>query len=138
MAALVFLNASVNINNTDVSAQVRSVTLNYSVELLDASAMGVGATRTRVAGLLDWTVSVEFNQDFTDNSIDEQMYTILTGKAAVTVKIKPVAGSTTPSNPEYNGSAFLESYTPYSGGVAEVAVVTANFQGSGALARATS
>lgn len=146
MPALVLVDASVVIDSIDtgdgqgasnrtLSGQVRTVTLNYSVELLDASAMGVGATRSRVAGLLDWTVSIEFNQDFADDGIDEVMYAMLTGKTAKTIHIKPTSGAISASNPDYTGLVFLESYSPFSGGVAEIAVVSANLQGSGVLTR---
>ena len=140
MPGFVFTDARVEIDGTVLSAQVRAVTLTYSVELLDASAMGLGATATRqrVAGLLDWTLSVDFNQNFAVSNVDEILYGILIAKVSVQVKVRPTSAVIGTANPEYNGFAFLESYPPFSGGVAEIAVVSATFQGDGVLNRATS
>lgn len=126
----------------DMSIQVRSITINYSKELLDASAMGVGATRQRVAGLLDWSMDIEFNQTFIVAgtgiaSVDATLFPLIQQEttawvSVVPVKAQPVSGT----NPQFHGDAFLATYPPISGGVAAVAIVTANFQGSGALLRA--
>jgi hypothetical protein len=136
MAALVFTDADVTINSIDLSSQVRNITLNYAVELLDASAMGVGQSRDRVTGLLDWNMSIEFLQDFAAGSVDATLFPLV-GAAAFACAIRPTSAVVSATNPEFQGNAFLESYPPLSGGVAELAVVTANFQGSGVLTRAT-
>lgn len=144
--ALVFKNAefkvgpastSTVISGTvyDFSAQVRSITINYSKELLDASTMGVGATRQRVAGLLDWSINIEFNQDYAAAGIDDILFPLVNQISTAWVSIIPVKTTVAATNPQFHGDAFLETYPPISGGVAAVAIVTSTFQGSGALNR---
>lgn len=128
-----------------LSDHVRTLTLNHSAELLDASAWGVGVTRTRVKGLLDWSVNAEFNQDFADSTltphqdgeVDHVLFDLVADTATSTVAIRAVNGAIATTNPEFIGPAYLESYTPLAGGVADIATVTATFQGAGALARTT-
>ena len=76
MAELVLTNAAVHINSVDLSDHVRSVTINYNAELHDKTAMGDGA-RARIAGFKDFTMSVEYNQDYAASKVErgEQLFT---------------------------------------------------------------
>lgn len=140
MAAIIFTDAFLSVKTVDLSSQVRSLTLTYSAELLDASAMGVGATRARVKGLLDWNLSVEFLQSFAAANVDATLFPMIaTDTTSGAIIVRPVkATAVGATNPNFTGNAFLESYPPLSGGVADLAVVTAQFQGDGVLTRATS
>lgn len=55
MAAFAFLNAKVTVNAVDLSDHVKSVTINYSAEELDDTAMGA-TSHSRLPGLLDWSM----------------------------------------------------------------------------------
>lgn len=46
MAKMTLTNGSLVVNSVDLSNRVRSMTLNYEAEMLDASTMGVGSTRS--------------------------------------------------------------------------------------------
>ena len=52
MAVLVLKDCEVCLNSIDLSDHATSVTINYSAEMLDKTAMGATA-KARVAGLLD-------------------------------------------------------------------------------------
>ena len=138
MAVLVLTDAHVSINSVDLSDHVRSVTLEYEAEILDKSAMGVGSTRTHIAGLLNWSVQVEFNQDFANGEVDSTLFGLM-GAAAFPIAIRPVKSSgISTSNPEYQGDAVLESYTPLGNSVGELATTPAQFRAASALVRDTS
>lgn len=125
-------DAYVALGGTEYSDHVRSVTLEYSAELLDDTAMG-DTTRSRTGGLKDWSVTIEFYQDFADNDIDETLFGLV--GTTTTVAVRPDNTTISATNPEYTGTAILESAPPLGGAVGELAMVTATFRSAGALTR---
>jgi hypothetical protein len=136
MAVFVLTNAKVDINSVDLSDHVRSVQLEYQAELQDETAMGDG-TRQRIAGLKDWSMTFEFNQDFAASKVDATLWPLV-GGSAVTVAVRPVNAAKSATNPEFTGSAVLESYGPVSNSIGELATAQAVFRSAGDLARSTS
>lgn len=136
MAAFVYDDAFVSINGVDLSDHVRSVTLDYKAELQDDTAMG-DTTRSKLGGLKDWSLQVEFNQDFAASSVDVSLFSLV--GSTFTVIVRPdkstAVGAT---NPNFTGTGILESYPPISGGVGELATTSVSIQAAGALSRATS
>ena len=136
MATFVYTDASVVVNSVDLSDHVKSCTLNYEAEMLDDTVMG-DTTRSNIAGLLNWSIDVEFLQDFASAKVDATLFTLV-GAAAFTVTVKPTSGSVRATNPSFSGSAVLESYPPMSGSVGDLETASATFRSAGTLARATS
>jgi len=136
MATFVYTDASVVVNSVDLSDHVKSCTLNYEAEMLDDTVMG-DTTRSNIAGLLNWSIDVEFLQDFASAKVDATLFTLV-GAAAFTVVLKPTSGSVSATNPSFTGSAVLESYPPMTGGVGDLETVSVTFRSAGTLARATS
>jgi hypothetical protein len=136
MAELIWNDAYFSINAVDLSNHVTSLTLNYGVELLDITAMGDGA-RDRIAGYKDWSIEVEFNQDFAASSVDATMFPLV-GAAATAIEIRPTSAAVGATNPKFTGNVIVESYPPVGGGVGEVLRTSSTLQGAGTLTRATS
>lgn len=137
MAKLVLTDAEVVVNSVDLSDHVSAVTLNYSAELQDETAMG-DDTRQRLAGLKDWSIEVTFQQDFSSGEVDATLFSLI-GAAAFTVTV--MANKTSGigvTNPRYSGSAVLESYPPFGNTIGELATTTVTFQAAGTLSRNTS
>lgn len=135
MATQAFTDAFVSINSVDLSDHVRSVTLNYAAEMLDETAMGA-TTRARKGGLKDWSVEIEFNQDYAASEVDATLFTLV--GASSTIIVRPVnTGGVSATNPNYTGAAVLESYPPITGAVGDLHVTSVTFQGNGTLSRAT-
>lgn len=134
MANLVLTDAFVSFNGTDLSANVKSVTLDYSAEALDVTAMG-DTTHIRLGGLKDWSASVEFHQDYAASSVDATLFPLVgsTGTLIIRPDNSDGVGAT---NPNFTGTALLESYNPVGGGVGELAAASASFQAAGTLSRA--
>lgn len=132
MAHIILKDADVNIDSNDLSAHVRSVTINYEAEQQDDTNMG-DTTRVNLPGLLNWSIDVEFSQDF--SAVDAVLFPLV-GAAAFTVTIKPASGSVSSSNPSYSGSAVLATYPPLGNAVGDQATAAATFQSAGPLARA--
>lgn len=135
MAEMVLDNAFLSVGGVDLSDHVRSVTLSYSAELQDVTAMG-DDTRNRLGGLKDWSVSVEFNQDYAANEVDATLFSLV--GTSVALIIRPDTGSASATNPQFSGNAILESYQPLGGSVGDAHVAPVTFQGNGDLTRSTS
>lgn len=135
MATQVFTDAYVLINAVDLSDHVRSVTLNYSAELVDETAMG-DTTRVRKGGVKDWSMEVEFNQDYAASSVDATLFSLVGSTFTVTVRPDNSDGVSA-TNPNYTGTGILESYAPLSGSYGDLHTTSITIQSAGALSRAT-
>jgi len=136
MATLIWTDAGVTVNAVDLSDHVRSVSVTYEAEMQDETAMSLD-TRKNKPGLLNWSVDVEFNQDFAAGEVDATLFPLV-GAAAFAIAIVPVAGSAeSATNPTYEGNVVLESYGPVDGAVGDLAVVRATFRSAGTLSRTT-
>lgn len=135
MAVFTFTDAVVIINTVDLSDHVKSVTLNYASELQDDTVMG-DTTRSRLGGLLDWSMDIEFAQDFATSKVDATLFALV----GTTFVVKLVASTDTvaATNPRYTGTCILESYPPLSGAVGDLAITAITLQSAGTLARETS
>lgn len=132
---LVLTDAFVSIDGVDLSDHVRSVTINYAAELQDKTAMG-DTTRIKIGGLKDWSMDIEFNQDFAAAEPDATLFPLVGTTFAVVVRATSAAKSAT--NPEYGGTGILESYPPLGQSVGDLAVTAITIQSAGALSRSTS
>jgi hypothetical protein len=135
MAEQIFDNAFLSVEGTDLSDKIRSVTFSYSSETQDDTAMG-DDTRSMVGGLKNWSVEVEFNQDFASGEVDATLFSKVGTKVALV--LRPDAGTKSTTNPEFTGDAILTDYPPMGGSVGDQLTASATFQAAGTLSRATS
>jgi len=121
---------------TNLTDHVRGVTINYAAEMLDKTHMQ-NDSRSRLAGLKDWSVAVEFNQDFAAANVDATLFPLV-GSTAKHIVIRPTTAAAGAANPRFYGRCILESYGPIAGTVGALLTATATFQGDGDLTRAVS
>ena len=137
MAKIILKDASLVLNSVDLSDHIKSVTIDYSADQEEATAMG-DDTHVNIAGLKKWSVSVEFHQDYAASSVDATLFPLV-GADAFTVVIKPKSDAVSATNPSYSGSATLEDYGSVVGGdVGSLASTSVSLQSAGTLTRATS
>ena len=135
MARIVLTDVQVLINtSTDISDHVASVTLNSTVNEVQTTAMGNTAI-TRVGGLLDNSVTLEFHQDFATSSIESIVYPLI--GSTTTMKIKPTSSTTSTSNPQYVFSALVTEWSPISGAVGELSTASVTWPISGTITKTT-
>lgn len=134
MATLVFKRAMLQIGTVNLSAFIRSLTLNYSAESLDETQHG-DDTRIRKGGLKDWSVDVEFTQDFVSGGVDGTLFGILGCQSCV--EIRPEHICSTGINPRFQGTAMLETYPPMGGAVGDLLMATVRFVSASDLSRNT-
>lgn len=133
MARIVLTNAFISVGGVDLSDLVASVTLNSTFDVVETTAFSVTA-KTRVAGLADNSVTLEFHQDFATNEVEQTIYPLLGTAAAVIVK--PNGSTTSAFNPSYTCSAIISEWTPINGSVGELATASVTWPVTGAITKA--
>jgi len=135
MARIVLTDVQVLINtSTDISSYVSSVTLNSTVNEVQTTAMGNTAI-TRVGGLVDSSVTLEFFQDFATSALESVIYPLV--GTVTTMKIKPTSSANSSTNPQYSFSALVTEWSPISGAVGELSTASATWPISGTITKTT-
>lgn len=132
MAVFVLTDAAVTINAVNLSGLVKKVTVKTTADDKDSTAMGA-TYKARLGGLKDWTMDIEFNQDFAAAQVDATLFPLLGTTSTITAK--STSGANSATNPQYSGSGLLKNYTPLQNTVGDLAAATANFIGAGTLTR---
>jgi hypothetical protein len=133
MAVLVLTNAFITINSVNLSDHVASVTLTTNDDVIETTAFGSTA-RTRVAGLGDNSVAIEFHQDYATSNVEATIYPLL-GSTTVVV-VKPNGATTAATNPSYTFTALVSEWTPLNGAVGELATASVTWPISGEVTKA--
>ena len=133
-----FDNADVTVNNVDLSAFVRSVTINVNRSEEDISAMGDSWSAFTI-GRGEWSVDLELWQSYYTAEVDATLWGMIYAPGAgFTIEILPDGGSATGVNPKYNGTVLPLSYNPIDGSFDENLSASISFRGTGTLSRSTS
>lgn len=139
MARIVLTNAYITINSVNLSDHIKSVTLTTSDDIVETTAFGSTA-RTRVAGLADNSVALEFDQDYASSSVEATINAAgssLVG-TVTTIVVKPNGATTAADNPSYSFSALISEWTPLNGAVGELATASVTWPISGVITKAVS
>ena len=134
MARIVLTNAKVTINAVNLSDHIASVTLSTSNDVVDTTGFSSTAARSRVAGLADNSVTLEFHQDFATSNVEATIYPLI--GTATTVVVTPVDTTVSATNPSYTFSALVSEWQPLSGAVGELATASVTWPISGAITKA--
>jgi len=134
MPRIVLTNAFISVGGVDLSDLVASVTLNETFDVVETTAFSSTAAKTRVAGLEDNSITLEFHQDYATNEVEQTIYPLLGTAAAVIVK--PNGASTSAFNPSYTCSAIISEWTPINGAVGELATASVTWPVTGAITKA--
>jgi predicted secreted protein len=131
-----FLDAEVTVNAIDLSSFVRSVTLDVNNEILETTAMG-DTTRVKIAGMKDWSASVEFYNSFYTAEVDATLWPLNDNGTVFTLTVMPnKTDGVSEVNPKYSGSCILPNYQPIAGAHNDVLMSTVSFEASGELTKA--
>jgi hypothetical protein len=134
MPRLVLTNAFISVGGVDLSDLVASVTLNETFDVVETTAFSSTAAKTRVAGLEDNSISLEFHQDYATSEVEQTIYPLLGTSAAVIVK--PNGSVTGAFNPSYTCNAIISEWTPLNGTVGELATASVTWPVTGAITKA--
>jgi len=118
MAKLVLTSSVVTLNGTDITANVAAITLSSSAAEVPTTNFGSGGAVTRVAGLIDNSVTLSVMNDY--NAIDGLILPLI-GSTAVTMVVKPAGTAAAgTASPHYTFSVLCTEYSPVNGAVGEL------------------
>lgn len=135
MAKFVATNYNIDIGGTDFSSSIAAVTLDVSAEEQETTAFSGTGWRTRIAGLKDASVSLDFHQDFGAAAVDATLWPLLGGTVSVT--LIPAGSVVSSTNPSYSFTALVTEYQPFSSSVGDLATLSVSWPVVGEVTRAT-
>ena len=134
MAKFYAQDYKVTIGTTVLSTSIASVTLDITTDEIEVTSFG-STYRSRIGGLRDASVSLDFHQDFGAGSVDALLFPLM--GSTVAVKIAPTSGTVTATNPEYRFDALVTQYQPFAGAVGDLATLSITWPVSGEVVRGT-
>jgi hypothetical protein len=135
MAIFVATDFSVSINgSTALASYLTQVELKASANDITTTAFG-STWVTRVAGLKEGSLTLQFNQDYAVSTVDATLWPLLGTNA--TVVIKPTSTATSSSNPAYTAICLVTDLTPASGQIGDLSTFSITWPTTSAISRAT-
>ena len=137
MPRIVLTDVSVTVNAIDLSQFLTSVTLTTSVDVVETTGMSTAGAKTRLPGLKDNSVTLEFNQDFAAAGPEISINAVgssLVG-TVVPIVIKPASGAVSATNPSYAFSAVCSEWQPVQGSVGELSTISSSWPITGAITK---
>ena len=137
MAAFVLTNPVITVNAVDLSDHVTSVTIDDSTADIDTTNFGSSGNHTRVAGLKDGGITIEFQQDYASGKTDATLWAAR--GQIITCTVKASSAATSATNPLYSGSYLVTATgAGVKGKVGDLATTSVTWPRSGDLTRTTS
>ena len=135
MAIFVATDFSVSINgSTALASYLTQVELKTSAN--DITTTSFGSTWvTRVAGLKEGSLTLNFNQDYAASTVDATLWPLLGSQA--TVVIKPTSSAVSSANPAYTAICLVTDLTPVGGQIGDLATFSVTWPTSNAVTKAT-
>ena len=134
MAKFYAQDYKVTIGTAVLSSSIASVTLDITTDEVETTAFG-SSYRTRIGGLKDASVSLDFHQDFGAGAVDALLFPLM--GETVAIKIAPTSGTVTATNPEYRFNALVTQYQPFAGSIGDLASLSITWPVSGEIVRGT-
>lgn len=130
MAVFTLVNPQVIVNSVDLSNHVDMVSLQEAFADIDTTAFGSSA-KTRIAGLGDHKLTIEFQQDFATSSVAATIDPLV--GLTTNVTIKPVNAATSTTNPAYTFTVLVLDWKPLDGKVGDLTKSSVTWPVSGAV-----
>jgi hypothetical protein len=122
VAKFVATDIKTTINSVDFSDHIAAVTLDISTDEIETTAFGGSGFRTRISGLKDASITLDFHQDFAttgSGAVDQTIFANFGSLA--TVVVTPTSGSVSATNPSYTGVFLVSQTTPVASSVGDLA-----------------
>lgn len=133
MSALVLTDCKITINSVNLSDHITSVTLHRADDVVETTGFSATA-KTRVAGLQENSVTLEFNQDFAAANVEATLYPLL--GSTTTIVCSPSSTSPgTVANPSYTFTALISEWSPLDGKTGDLATVSVTFPITGTITK---
>ena len=133
MSKIVLTDAKVTINSVNLSDHINNITLETKDDIIETSAFGSTA-KTRVAGLADNQVTLDFHQDFATTNVEATIYPLI--GQTTTIVVQPTSAAVGATNPTYTFSAVIVDWTPLKGQIGQLATASVTWPITGTISKA--
>jgi len=134
MAIFMGNKVAVIVGTSTISSFVSTVSLNREVEAVTITAMN-DTVQNMIGGIEVSSVSLELFNDFAAASVNSLFEDAIGSKLAI--KLIPVTGTVTATNPSYSMSCLITQWTPISGSTDSAATASVTLPVT-AIVKATS
>jgi len=135
MAVTVITNPQIVINSVDLTNHIDTIKIDEKFADVDTTAFG-STSKTRVSGLGDHSVTLSFQQDFANSSVEATIYPLI--GTTTSLSVKPLNATTSTVNPAYTFTVLVTDWTPLDGKVGALLQANVTWPVSGAITKATS
>jgi hypothetical protein len=136
MARIVLTDVGVVLGGVDLSDHIASVTITQSIDAVETTAFGDGG-RTRVGGLEDSSLTLDFHQDFASGEVDATIAPLVGGTASFVIAPFGTGVAASGTAPRYSGTVLLTEWTPLNGAVGDLSTASVTWPVTGVVARGT-
>lgn len=135
MAKYVVTATSVSLNGTDISGATARAELVINAAEVETTDFGSQGWTEIIGGLKSGQVTLDFHNDFGAGGVSA-LFQDLVGTEGTVVLI-PNGTAVSATNPAYTAKVMINSFTPVSGAVGDLATFSVTFPTSGAVTYAT-
>lgn len=133
MAVYMLTSEYLALNSVDRSAHVKSCTLTVDAAELDTTDFASGGWKEVIGGLKSGQLTITFQDDVTDGSIDDILWALF--GTVTTFEVRPTSSSVGVNNPKYTGSVLIKGHS-IGGAVGDLATKSVTYPTSGTITRA--
>ena len=134
MAKFAATDYKITVGTVDFSTSLNSVELSQESDDLETTAFGQ-SWRSRIGGLNNASITLNFMQDFAAGSVDATLNPLL-GSIA-TVVIQSASGTVSATQPKYTATVLVAAYSPFASSVGDIATLSVTWPVSGTVVRGT-
>ena len=134
MAKFAATDYKITVAGVYFSTNLNSVELSQEADDLETTAFGQ-SWRSRIGGLNNASITLNFMQDFAAGSVDATLNPLL-GSIA-TVIIQSASGTVSATQPKYTATCLVTAYSPFASSVGDIATLSVTWPVSGTVVRGT-
>ena len=135
MAKYVVTGTYVTLNGDDISANTARAELVINSAEVETTDFGSGGFTELIGGLKSGQVTLDFHNDFGAGAVSNLLQDLV--GTIGTVTINPTGTAVSAENPTYTAEVLVNSFTPVSGAVGDLATFSVTFPTSGEITYAT-
>ena len=136
MARIVLTDVGVVLGGVDLSDHIASVELSQNFNEVTTTAFGDGGV-TRVAGLEDSSISLDFHQDFDTSEVEATIGPLVGGTASFELAPFGTAVAASGTAPRYSGTVLITEWTALNGAVGDLSTASVTWPVVGQVAKGT-
>jgi hypothetical protein len=133
MAKIVLTDAKVTINSVILSDHITNIVIETKDDIVETTGFG-STSKTRIAGLSDNSVQIDWIQDFAAANVEATIYPLI--GTTTTIVVQPASTTVTATNPSYTFTALVSEWQPLSGGIGQLLTAKTSWPISGTITKA--